>query len=459
MLQTSTWSVRARRCVASTLFIALGGLAAAGCDDDPAPALVLTAQDPLFSGFSYDTGLVPADGPVQASFSVVANGNAQLSVEAVASGDADSPTLTGIAGTGDFGLSGSFGLEGRLVVDISGLPSYDGPIPGIENVAIEFGNNTPFDPFSIDATVETRAEIPATTLPEIPLPGGIPGSLILEVAEGSHVAATLTGVSACVGGDEARYETSLSRTGLLVIHPSVAVEVPLLGTQTFDIPAVEVPLSLGESTVVATSAVGEFGGQPDAGDHQSGKCGGSTAGAGGGAEAGGAGGSAQGGSAQGGSSEGGGSGTTCTSADDCDGLPCVEGTCSQGGGLCESGTSFGDMELDQCVSSFCCSELETCTFAYDDIAGCNACIMDGSGPRCDALIACIATDCNGVPATWTCEPGFYGAGDGCDCGCGETDPDCADATVDACTYCDGMGSCSAATCPGDIDPSNNAMCL
>jgi hypothetical protein len=60
-----------------------------------------------------------------------------------------------------------------------------------------------------------------------------------------------------------------------------------------------------------------------------------------------------------------------------------------------------------------------------------------------------------LPAEWICNPNYYGLADGCDCGCGAADPDCADATIDACQYCDG---CSAGDC-GLIDPENNAVCL
>jgi hypothetical protein len=60
---------------------------------------------------------------------------------------------------------------------------------------------------------------------------------------------------------------------------------------------------------------------------------------------------------------------------------------------------------------------------------------------------------------WTCDIGFYDGNDGCDCGCGIFDPDCADATVDACEYCSNEGSCSFdLNCPGYIDPDNNAIC-
>ena len=61
-----------------------------------------------------------------------------------------------------------------------------------------------------------------------------------------------------------------------------------------------------------------------------------------------------------------------------------------------------------------------------------------------------------VPKTWNCEESFYGTFDGCDCGCGEFDPDCANPTVDACQYCDNPGSC-AEDCD-DINDNDNSQC-
>ncbi len=61
---------------------------------------------------------------------------------------------------------------------------------------------------------------------------------------------------------------------------------------------------------------------------------------------------------------------------------------------------------------------------------------------------------------WNCPSGFYGSDDGCDCGCGIPDPDCANATVSECEFCNDTGSCSEDTpeCPGSIDPDDNAIC-
>lgn len=433
--------------------VTLGGAGVGACDGDAEQPLVFEGQDPLLPGFSFDTGLVPSGAPVQASFSVSADGSARVHAEAAASGSLESPTLTGTPGSGELSVAGGFGLEGRLVVDITGLPSYDGPIPGIENVAIEFASTSAFDPFSIGAPVTTRADIPPAELPPIPLPGGIPGSLVLEVAEGSFLEVTMTGVQACVAPDEAQYGVALERRGTLVIRPHIEVDVPIVGTQTFEIPVFEVPLAL-EGSILAMSAPATFGAQPAAGDHVSGRCDGmgpSAAATGGGSAGGG---SATGGAGTGGSATGG-RGPSCMSKDECGGLPCVEGTCSSGDGVCQAGISFGDVDFDACVSLSCCTELETCTYDYADLEGCNSCLDALGGDRCDGLLACLGASCD----VWTCEEAHYGSDDGCDCGCGVLDPDCADALVETCEFCDSLGSCGTAPCPANIDPTNNAVCL
>ncbi|MFZ9888614.1 MAG: hypothetical protein ACO3JL_14035, partial [Myxococcota bacterium] len=84
--------------------------------------------------------------------------------------------------------------------------------------------------------------------------------------------------------------------------------------------------------------------------------------------------------------------------------------------------------------------------------------------NCDADAVPVATDntrCE-VPADaaqWTCNPDYFGSGDGCDCGCGVVDPDCADATEASCLYnnCDiglvpsasANETCEAPTAPAE----------
>ncbi len=53
-------------------------------------------------------------------------------------------------------------------------------------------------------------------------------------------------------------------------------------------------------------------------------------------------------------------------------------------------------------------------------------------------------------AFWTCDPGWYGTGDGCDCGCGIADPDCGGPgclAPDCCTIfvCNGCDYCWPST--------------
>lgn len=66
-------------------------------------------------------------------------------------------------------------------------------------------------------------------------------------------------------------------------------------------------------------------------------------------------------------------------------------------------------------------------------------------------------DTGGAPDGWNCDPGFYDTNDGCDCGCGLFDPDCADMTVESCEFCANAGSC-AMSCM-QIDPLDNSTCV
>ncbi len=68
------------------------------------------------------------------------------------------------------------------------------------------------------------------------------------------------------------------------------------------------------------------------------------------------------------------------------------------------------------------------------------------------------TGCTGGPTGWTCRASYYGGADGCDCGCGALDPDCADGTVASCGFCSEQGSCNSSACPGDINPTQNWLC-
>ncbi len=117
---------------------------------------------------------------------------------------------------------------------------------------------------------------------------------------------------------------------------------------------------------------------------------------------------------------------------------------------------------------------EWCNIAADDCGATRQCVDVGVNEglcfanctinaNCPAGFECVdigtASDIclPAVPTAWTCDVEFFND-NFCDCGCGVFDPDCADATVGACEFCDDPGSCSATACPGDIDPANNATC-
>jgi hypothetical protein len=340
----------------ATLVALLSSSALPGCDDDENAAgageLTLAGEAELFPSLEYSTGLVPVGSPVQASFTVSATGKSTLEAKAIASGSESDATLSGVPDSGRFAIEGGFALIGQLKIDIDGLPSYDGPIPGIENVEIPIVGETKYSPFSIGKAVSARADVPPSDLPGIPLPGGIPGQLVIAIAEGSFVELSLSPSCAGVDGSDARYVGSVDRAGVLVLAPRVEVEVPILGTQSFDIPQFSVDLALGQNELAATGAVKSFGEKPAQGDHLTGAC----AGGEGGANAGGAG-SADGGAppASGGNGAGGEPSSSTSSSPSCDVGNCVDLACWNCAvtGVCND-------EWNTCAKNSECSIIANC---------------------------------------------------------------------------------------------------
>ena len=56
--------------------------------------------------------------------------------------------------------------------------------------------------------------------------------------------------------------------------------------------------------------------------------------------------------------------------------------------------------------------------------------------------------------TWSCNPSYYAGNDGCDCGCGAVDLDCADAGIGACLYCNNPGSCTLDLADAGVTPGS-----
>ncbi len=67
---------------------------------------------------------------------------------------------------------------------------------------------------------------------------------------------------------------------------------------------------------------------------------------------------------------------------------------------------------------------------------------EGCVPDCDGLFA--------VPAEWTCDAGWYDAGDDCDCDCGVFDPDCDDRNLDVVNCAPGSTCNRDGTCKEPI---------
>ena len=223
--------------------------------------------------------------------------------------------------------------------------------------------------------------------------------------------------------------------------------------------------------VVATvSACGDYvvggGGSPLGGNggNAQGGGGGEPTGAGGIAATGGAGGAGGAGSTDGGGAAGGGSATNylaCETAGACFDDECGDGCCIGHGLTCAPICADGD--ASRCPPGPDGFDL-VCKLAGDWTEHCAVdCKEDGSCPPgmvCSAGFADNICTWVEVPAIagWNCDIEFHGTDDGCDCGCGIVDPDCADASVASCEYCSDEGSCNTSVCPGTIAAGDNAIC-
>jgi hypothetical protein len=403
----------------SITFFILGSatLAFASCGDDSETGdgsggdqveITLEAKDELFPGFEYDTGLLPEVSPIKASFTVSAKGETAVAATCAVSGSKSKPVLTGLPEGGKITIDGGFAMLGRLSVDdsIPGIDPYEGEIPGIEDVVIEIVGDGKFDPFVIDEEASATAEIPEADLPPIPL-GSVPGELQIHIGDGSFVEIGWSGTCAGIDGEEATYAGTFIRSGKLVLEPKIVIDA-LVDTIEVEIGSFEIDLALGSTDASATAEVKKFGGAPSKGDEVDSACGdGDGDGEGGGDGDGDGGGDGEGGGPTTSSSSSGvtssvsgfgvttGGGPMCETEAQCDGVPCVEGTCGNGMGLCGSGLTYADEAFTECASDSCCDSLAACTFDYSDVDGCNECLGAGGGPRCDTYLGCLSDNCFG----------------------------------------------------------------
>jgi PKD domain len=95
-----------------------------------------------------------------------------------------------------------------------------------------------------------------------------------------------------------------------------------------------------------------------------------------------------------------------------------------------------------------------CAISGQRLYNCNngeACVQSGQTGICQTVMTPSMPDPappSTAPAGWTCDPTFYNAEDGCDCGCGAFDPDCGkpDQELYNCNqgqYCGQSGTCES----------------
>jgi hypothetical protein len=218
-------------------------LFAAGCSvgAETDQSLEFRGEIPVLPDFKFDTGLQPASGPVQVQFLISAGGSLVATADAIAGGDGDALAVAGVPGSGTYTLDAHFKAAAMLHVDTAGM-KYDGPIPGIENIDIAFGGQAMFDPFLMTNNASVTAMLPETKLPNIPLPGGLPGHLELTIAAGSTMTSELRGSCASFEGTSAKFTATTSTSANLIIKPKIVLKVPVVGDKDFGLPDVKVPV-------------------------------------------------------------------------------------------------------------------------------------------------------------------------------------------------------------------------
>jgi hypothetical protein len=131
-----------------------------------------------------------------------------------------------------------------------------------------------------------------------------------------------------------------------------------------------------------------------------------------------------------------------------DGNPCTADACADEKGGCTHTAT----ESPACPSGKPCAEYEECASKIPAMSdACSGDLSQCAGlaayvTGCKALHASCVHSNKVLPAGWTCPAGLYGAGDGCDCGCGALDSDCAVTpdVVFGCAVghtCDASGAC------------------
>lgn len=191
-----------------------------------------------FPGFGYDSGTLPAASPVQLQLQFSASGKLIADAVGTSGGSAGNVAVAGVPGSGVYKLDAHLKAAATLHVHIDGLPGYDGPIPGIENLDIALAAQTTFDPFLLGGSkARLDANLPETELPPIPL-GSVPGKLIVTISSASTINSNLWGVCAGVDQGQVQFLAEAATSATIVLKPKIVISVPFIGDQEFLIPEI-----------------------------------------------------------------------------------------------------------------------------------------------------------------------------------------------------------------------------
>lgn len=221
--------------LALSVILGLGGTC--GCHSSSnGDGVTFHGEQQALSGFSYDTGYQPTTPPVQVRLALSSAGT--LGAEAKATGSGDSMTPT--PGSGRFTMDAHLQIHTAVKINVAGVGQFEGPVPGASAVDLAFGGETTFDPFLLGGpTTNVTADMPETQLAQIPL-GTIPGTLVIR-ARGT-IGSEFVGTCAKAQDGVGQYTGVTTTGGTLVLRPSVVLEVPGVGSQTYDIPEITVTI-------------------------------------------------------------------------------------------------------------------------------------------------------------------------------------------------------------------------
>ena len=132
--------------------------------------------------------------------------------------------------------------------------------------------------------------------------------------------------------------------------------------------------------------------------------------------------------------------------------------CDAAGFTCQQVVQFGQLACEDWSPELDCFDAEG-NPSERPVKYCTAepQIIEDRDEQCSSSFG--ATSCIGfgrvsedIPSGWTCPAHWYGANDGCDCGCGAEDTDCAGTDLEDCDY---------DWCAGDTtaDPGSVEACI